>query len=1033
MIVQLKRLIDRFFSTGAAGLYLILFAAAIGVATFVENDYGTSAAQKVIYQSRWFEMLLILFGITVVVNIFRFRMIQQKKYAILTFHAAIIVILIGAAATRYFGSEGMMHIREGSQSNLILSSDTHLQFEVEQEGEIYQFSEKVFFTSLGKNSFDEGYQIGDRIVDIKLRDFIPNPIEQVQQGSGGNSIIKVVTGGTDGRQENLIEEGEKVSINGILFNFGNETETGAFNISYKKDSLRFITDQPVNCMQMATQELDTLSSATYHPLLLRSLYSVGGANFVLSEFLTDATTVVVSGSQKMNSSSIGLARLLVNVDGQEVQLDLNGSKGRTGKAETVLVGDSKISAAYGSKYLELPFSIRLKDFIMERYPGTNSASSYASEVTLIDPRNNIERDQRIFMNNILNYDGYRFFQSSFDKDEKGTILSVNHDALGTWISYLGYFLLTLGMVLTLLSKRSRFHSLSRKLQDMRQSRKLAGLLLLVFPLAGIVSANTNVEIDPSTVIDEQHAAKFGALIVQDHQGRMKPINTMASEVLRKLSRKTELYDLNAEQIFLGMMVHPVVWGNIPLIKIGRHEDLKAILEVDDKLATYNDFFNPDYILRDLVQRAYNMEPKDRGTLEKEVIKIDERVNICNLIFGSRLLRIFPNASSQSNLWTAPSQGQHMHNQIGSDDFGAQFFPKYRTALMRQDWAQANELADELCQYQKKYGGEIIPSDRKINAEIQLNKMDVFSRVGKWYALSGLLALIMFFTLVFNPSMSERWPLRVMLTLLGICFLAHTLGLGLRWYVSGRAPWSNGYESMIYIAWTTILAGLLFTRKSLGGLAATSVLASTILMVAGLSWLDPEITPLVPVLKSYWLTIHVSLVAGSYGFLMLGAIIGVLNLILMIFTHQGNHQRIQKTIKEMSSISEMTLIGGLFMISIGTYLGGVWANESWGRYWGWDAKETWALVTILVYAFILHMRFIPGFRGLYAFNVATLFGLASVMMTYFGVNYYLSGLHSYAAGDPAPIPPFVFYTVASLFLISLLALWKNKLNSRISQL
>jgi cytochrome c-type biogenesis protein CcsB len=231
--------------------------------------------------------------------------------------------------------------------------------------------------------------------------------------------------------------------------------------------------------------------------------------------------------------------------------------------------------------------------------------------------------------------------------------------------------------------------------------------------------------------------------------------------------------------------------------------------------------------------------------------------------------------------------------------------------------------------------------------------------------------------------------------------------------------------MIYIGWTTTLAGLIFGRKSFGSLAATAVLAAVILMVAGMSYLDPEITPLVPVLKSYWLTIHVSLEAGSYGFLALGAIIGVLNLIFMIVANKKNSENVYRIIKELSYTSEMTLIGGLVMVSVGTYLGGVWANESWGRYWGWDAKETWALVTILVYAFILHMRFIPGFRGLYAFNVSTLFGWASVMMTYFGVNYYLSGLHSYAAGDPVPVPEWVYWTVAGLTVLSLVAFWRHR--------
>jgi len=237
--------------------------------------------------------------------------------------------------------------------------------------------------------------------------------------------------------------------------------------------------------------------------------------------------------------------------------------------------------------------------------------------------------------------------------------------------------------------------------------------------------------------------------------------------------------------------------------------------------------------------------------------------------------------------------------------------------------------------------------------------------------------------------------------------------------------------MIYIAFTTTLAGLIFARKSFGALAATMILAATVLLVANLSYLDPEITPLVPVLRSYWLTIHVSLEAGSYGFLMLGAVIGFINLILMVFLNPKNEKRIHRMVTEMSYLSEMTLIGGLFMLSIGTYLGGVWANESWGRYWGWDAKETWALVSILVYSFILHMRIIPKMNGLFAFSFASLFGWSSVAMTYYGVNYYLSGLHSYAQGTPAPIPNWVYIALVVTLTISLLAYLKKRKYTMIS--
>jgi cytochrome c-type biogenesis protein CcsB len=231
--------------------------------------------------------------------------------------------------------------------------------------------------------------------------------------------------------------------------------------------------------------------------------------------------------------------------------------------------------------------------------------------------------------------------------------------------------------------------------------------------------------------------------------------------------------------------------------------------------------------------------------------------------------------------------------------------------------------------------------------------------------------------------------------------------------------------MIYIAWTASLAGLVFARKSLGGLTATVLLAAIFLGVSGLSFLDPEITPLVPVLKSYWLTIHVSLEAGSYGFLLLGALIGLINLALISAMNSKNKERVKTIVKQMSYRSELLLIVGLFMLSIGTYLGGIWANESWGRYWGWDAKETWALVSILVYAFILHMRFVPGLKGFFKFNIASIIGLYSIVMTYFGVNYYLTGLHSYASGDPVPIPSWTYYLTALIIILSIFASIKKK--------
>jgi len=212
------------------------------------------------------------------------------------------------------------------------------------------------------------------------------------------------------------------------------------------------------------------------------------------------------------------------------------------------------------------------------------------------------------------------------------------------------------------------------------------------------------------------------------------------------------------------------------------------------------------------------------------------------------------------------------------------------------------------------------------------------------------------------------------------------------------------------------------------------MAFLILHTAHLSWMDPQITNLVPVLKSYWLVIHVAIITASYAFLALGALLASVNLILMILISRRKFQYIDLTIRELSNIMEMALIVGLYMLTIGTFLGGVWANESWGRYWGWDPKETWALVTVLIYAFISHMRMVPGLRGIFGFNLAGLVGFSSVIMTYFGVNYYLSGLHSYAKGDPLPVPVFVYYTLAVVFVVSISAYINyGKLNREMTNL
>lgn len=1018
----LRKTSDILFSTSAAGAYLLIFAAAIGAATFIENDYGTSSAQDLVFRARWFEVLLVLFSGTLIANIIRFRMIQQKKWAALIFHSSIIIIIIGAGVTRYFGYEGMMHIREGKSSQSFLSAENFLNFKVFDKGKTFSFSEPVHVSTLGKNEFSEDYQIGTNIYNVQLKEVLPNPNEKPVESPQGKPVIKVVIGGTQGREEFYVSFGDKVNINGVNFNFTNEILPNAFNITVQNDSLYFSTDVPVVQTVMATQITDTIPPSGYTPLRLRALYVVGKSGFVIGDYKPSALVSFVAGDQKIkNESAVGL-RLEIKKNGEAKELFLVGRKGMEGQYKTADYGDVQMGVSFGSKRINVPFSIQLRDFIMERYPGTDNPSSYASEVTLSDPKEGVNMDYRIYMNNILDYGGYRFFQSSYDQDEAGTYLSVNYDFWGTWISYIGYILLTIGLAMTFFVKNSRFAHLAKKLSDQQQSKAVLILLCFMFFGSNLYGQSTTVVSE----VSKEQAAAFGKLVVQDFRGRFKPVNTLSGEILRKMAKKDNLYGLTSDQIYLSMTLAPEKWEKVPLISVTSHPEINKILGTSEKMLSYRQFFtdNAEYKLRDYIREAQAINPKDHGTFEKAVIKLDEKINIANMVFSGRFLKLFPVPGDPNNTWVSPAEIREI--QLPDPNVLAQYenFAAYLSELQQTGPTGSENMSSDwlgkIAGDQQKFGGAVIPSNSKIKAELLLNQLDVFGRLRNIYGLISLLFLGLFFYSVFSHNTKTEKYTRWAWFLLIALFAFHTLGLGLRWYVSGRAPWSNGYESMIYIGWTTMLAGLIFARKSLGGMSATTVLAATILLVAGMSWLDPEITPLVPVLKSYWLTIHVSLEAGSYGFLMLGAVIGMLNLLLIIFTTKNNKPKTHRILKELTTVAEITLLGGLFMVSVGTYLGGVWANESWGRYWGWDAKETWALVTILVYSFILHMRFIPGLQSAYAFNFASLFGFATVIMTYFGVNYYLSGLHSYAAGDPVPIPSQVYYTAIILGIISVLA-------------
>jgi len=389
--------------------------------------------------------------------------------------------------------------------------------------------------------------------------------------------------------------------------------------------------------------------------------------------------------------------------------------------------------------------------------------------------------------------------------------------------------------------------------------------------------------------------------------------------------------------------------------------------------------------------------------------------------------MFPLPNDSNNTWLTYTQSE----QFSSNDslFVANIMPMYfrgvKEGFATNNWATADSIIGYIQKFQLRYGAEVLPSKIKIDLEVKYNKLSVFSKLFMYYLLVGILLLAVVIISLFKNNQLLSFLLQFFKWAIIIGFLAHTFGLGVRWQISGHAPWSNGYESMIYIAWATILSGVIYAKKSTLTLAATAVVSALLLMVAHLNWLDPEITNLVPVLKSYWLMIHVAIITASYGFLVLGAILGLIALLVITFTNSTNKVKLKNTLSELTIINEKSLEVGLFLLAVGTFLGGVWANESWGRYWGWDPKETWALVSVLIYTFVLHMRFIPSLRSKLTFNAVSMFAIWTIIMTYFGVNYYLSGLHSYAAGDPMPIPTFVYYLLVLMIVTAIIAKIKYK--------
>ena len=1043
------------FSNRLMAVLFLVFAVAMALGTFIESWYSTETARIYVYNASWFEAIMLFFVINFIGNIPKYRLWRWEKWPILVLHLSWILIIVGAFVTRYISYEGMMPIREGATENVFYSDKTFLTVYVDGEidGEYKRrpFQDAILATPEGlKASLPWKYDFNGQDFEISYSEFIQGAKEGFVSDENGTGFLKVVEAGDGNRHEHYLEEGKVVNIHNMLFALNNPTD-GAINIRQNAEGYTIESPFEGNFLRMADQFSGGVVTDSVQPFHLRSLYTLGGMQFVVPQPIVKGRKGIVKVPEDEITEATKDALVLTFTSGGEtLQKKILGGKGTAQFTESFEVGGLNFTAAYGSKVYTLPFSIRLHDFIAEKYPGTeNSYASFMSRITVNDERS---FDYDIYMNHVLDHKGYRFFQASFDPDEKGTVLSVNHDRWGTGITYTGYFLLYIGLMGLMFFGKTRFRELGRALDKLQKKKSVLTVFFLLLSSGLWAQDNPNAtshqhQQAPTTeqvdsllatlVVPEEHASRFGKLVIQDAGGRMKPMNTFSSEILRKLSFKTSFGDMNADQVMLSMMLNPALWYNVECIALDKktqNDSIRKIIGVEagKPYVKATDFFdaNGTYKLSSYVQDAYATNTPNK--FQQDFKDVDLRLGLLNRALSGEIVKIFPLLNDENNKWISAIEYRSGRFQV-ADTLYANFIrnavPYYlisvQNGLQTGDFEEANKLLDAFQKNQENHGSEVMPSDKKVDTEVIYNRLDIFNRLYKYYALVGIL---MFFVLIFR-IFKERQIWRIgtyfFTGVIYIFFLWHTIGLAMRWYISGHAPWSDAYESILYVSWAALGMGLLLGKKSKLTLAASAFVTAMLLWIAHQSWVDPSIANLVPVLDSYWLMVHVAVIVGSYGPFTVGMILGVVSLILIILTNSKNKERMQLSLRELTIINELVLTVGLVMLTIGNFLGGQWANESWGRYWGWDPKETWALVSIMVYAFVLHMRLVPGLRGRWTFNFASILAFSSIMMTYFGVNFYLVGLHSYASGAQVITPSFVWYTLAGVLVLGAISLWRYK--------
>lgn len=712
-------------------------------------------------------------------------------------------------------------------------------------------------------------------------------------------------------------------------------------------------------------------------ILIWAVLAALGAFYIIKRKVKCASTLALH----LSFIIILLGALLTHISAKRGMIHL-----RIGQpTDTYMAQDEE----QGMKEEKLPFSLCLQKFEAKMHDGTNAVADYSSKFTVIDGDDKSEGE--VSMNNIYSHRSYRLYQSSYDEDGKGSVLAINADPYGIPVTYTGYALLFISLVWMLFDPKGGY----RKLLKSPLLKKGALITALILSMGNIQtlhaeSATGNLQ---NAVLPKETAEKFGELHIL-YNDRICPVQTFALDFCKKIYGARSYQGLTAEQVLSGWLFYGNTWANEPFIKI-KSGEMKTAMNLPD-YASLNTFFNREmggYTIGQYVQEYYNGQ---QDKFHQQAADIDGKIQIIMELREGVSLKVLPYTFTKNvkatkdhpfikagtTTWFSPVDKLPQAVEQQHALYIRNVFSLLNGDVKAGNTSRVNEFFVKMKKYQEVSSGNSLPTATQYKAE-RINNAFPFATILFMANLTlGFIAL--FYTIYRMTKKKEIKALNIALPiLLGVSFLALTFGLALRWIISGNIPMSNGYESMLTVAWFVMLISILMQLRIRIVMVFGFLISGFFLLVSHINQMDPAIGQMMPVLNSPLLSIHVSIIMMSYALLSLTFICGIMGICLR------SHG------EELQALSRIFLYPALTTMGFGIFIGAIWANVSWGNYWSWDSKETWALITFMIYAVVVHTQSLPVFRKPLVYHIYITLAFLSIAMTYFGVNYFLTGMHSYA--------------------------------------